>query len=63
MLITEWDDNKAKEVWQEEAREEGCEEVREEIARNALAKGLSFEMIHDITGLDTEFIKELSTAR
>jgi predicted transposase YdaD len=37
----------------------GREEGREEIARNAPAKGLSFEIIHDITGLDLEIIKEL----
>jgi predicted transposase/invertase (TIGR01784 family) len=56
MLITEWDEDEAKEVCREEGREEG----REEIARNALAKGLSFEIIHDITGLDSEVIKGLS---
>ena len=28
-----------------------------EIARSALAKGISLELIHDITGLDTETIK------
>ena len=30
-----------------------------EIARNALTKGLSIEMIHDITGLPTEVITTL----
>jgi predicted transposase/invertase (TIGR01784 family) len=64
MLITEWNWDDAKEVWKEEAREEGREEGSEkraeEIVRNALAKGLSFEMIHDITGLSSESIKELN---
>jgi len=32
----------------------------EQTARNALAKGLSVEMIHDITGLDLEAIKKLA---
>jgi dynactin complex subunit len=41
------------------AREEGREEEREEIARNALAKGMPLELIHEITGLDMETIKSL----
>jgi predicted transposase/invertase (TIGR01784 family) len=41
------------------AREKGIEEGREEIARNALAKGLPIEVIHDITGLDMETIEGL----
>jgi len=56
MLFTEWNWDDAKEVWQEEAREEGIEigreEQREEIARNALAKGFSVETVQEITGLD-----------
>jgi predicted transposase YdaD len=36
-----------------------CEE-KFEIARNALAKGISIEMIHDITGLDMETIQGLN---
>jgi len=31
-----------------------------EIARNALSRGLSLEMIRDITGLDLETIKSLN---
>ena len=33
----------------------------EETARNALAKGCAFELIHDITGLDIQTIKNLRT--
>ena len=55
MLLTEWNIEEAKEVWYEE----GKEEKAMEIARNALAKGLSVEVIRDITGLDTETIKSL----
>ena len=33
---------------------------REEIARNALSRGLSLEMIRDITGLDMETIKAIN---
>ena len=40
-----------------EGRQEGQQEGREDVARNALAKGLSIEMVHDITGLDIETIK------
>jgi hypothetical protein len=42
--------------WKEEGREEG----REEIARNALAKGLSVDTIGEITGLDIETIKNFT---
>jgi len=42
------------------ARREGREEQTIEIARNALTKGLSTEMIHDITGLDIETINRLN---
>ena len=60
MLITEWNTEEAKEVWYEEGMEEGMERGREEVAKNALKKGLSVEMIHDITGLDTETIRCLA---
>ena len=45
------------------AKREGQEEERHKIldnARNALAKGYPIETIHDITGLDTETIRNLS---
>jgi hypothetical protein len=49
---------------QEQGRVEGIalgeERSREEIARNALAEGLTPEFIHTITGLDLETIKSLS---
>jgi CubicO group peptidase (beta-lactamase class C family) len=38
------------------------EEKAIEIARNALTRGLSIEMIHDITGLDMEIIQGLHGA-
>ena len=41
------------------ARREGREEGLEIVARNALAKGLPIEDIHDITGLDPETIKQI----
>ena len=67
MLLTDWNWDDAKEVWQEEAyedgfeegREEGLEEGREAVARNALAKGLSIEFVHEITGLSLEMIEKL----
>jgi predicted transposase/invertase (TIGR01784 family) len=43
----------------EEGREEGIEKGKESIARNALAKGLTPELICSITGLDMETIKSL----
>ena len=42
-----------------EARAEGCNEGIEATARNALAKGFSVEVVHDITGLNMETIQRL----
>ena len=52
MLTAEWNIEDAKKVWYEEGREEG----REEIARNALAQGISPELVRTITGLDIQTI-------
>jgi hypothetical protein len=46
MLMTEWN-------W------DGAEDEREKIARNALTKGLSPELICTITGLDMETVKSI----
>ncbi|MCL2231940.1 MAG: hypothetical protein FWB99_02570 [Treponema sp.] len=43
-----------------EGKAEGRAEGKTEIARNALSKGLSPEMIRDITGLDLETIKAMN---
>jgi len=51
MLLTEWDTEEAKVVWREEGREE--------VTRNALAKGIPLELIHDITGFDEEALKQI----
>ena len=59
MLLTEWNMDDALAVRFEEGKEEGKEEGREEVARNALAKGLSPDVICTITGLDTETLKTL----
>jgi hypothetical protein len=55
MLLTEWNWDDAKEVWQEESRED----EREKIARNALAEGSSLEFVQKITGLPYETIERL----
>ena len=52
MLLTEWNMDDALAVRFEEGREEG----REEIAKNALAEGLSPDVIRTITGLNLETI-------
>ncbi|MDR0655601.1 MAG: hypothetical protein LBG22_04735 [Treponema sp.] len=56
MLFTEWNWDDALAVRFEEGREEG----REEIARNALAKGLPLDIIREITGLDIEAIRNIA---
>jgi predicted transposase/invertase (TIGR01784 family) len=75
MLMTEWNMDDAlavrfEEGWEggmekgmEKGREEGLEKGREEdrkdVARNALVKGLSLDLIHEITGLDIDTITNL----
>jgi len=65
MLLEEWNMEDAKEVWQEEAREEGLKKGQEaekiNIARNAMAKGLSVELIQEITGLSAGEIEKLKS--
>jgi hypothetical protein len=77
MIFGEWNMEDCVRVRTREAREEGIEEGLErglekgiekgrerranEIARNALARGLSLDVISDITGLDTRTITGLST--
>jgi len=47
----------------EEGLEEGREEGQEKIVLNALAKGFSIEMIHELTGIEIKTIQELSKNR
>jgi len=56
MLATEWDMTTALEV----EREEGYEQGLEKAAQNALAEGVSVELVSKITMLDIEKVKELS---
>ena len=51
MLMTEWNWDDAKEVWQEEEREK--------IARNAFAEGSTVDYVQRITGLDLETLKNI----
>jgi len=64
MLVNEWDMKTALEVREEEGFERGVgvgiEKGMETVAVNALAKGYPFELIHELTGLDTETITSLS---
>jgi len=64
MLANDWNFETALEVEREEGFEKGIEMGMgrgiEAVAANALAKGLSFELIREITGLDAETIAGLS---
>jgi hypothetical protein len=42
--------------------ERGRAQCREEVARNAIVKGLPIDVIHDITGMDEETIKQLAVS-
>jgi hypothetical protein len=55
MLMTEWNWDDAKQIWQEEAREE----EREEFARKMKARGRPLVEIIEDTGLDVETIEKL----
>jgi hypothetical protein len=57
MLLTEWNMDDALAV----RFEEGREEEQQWIVKNALANGLSPELIRTITGLDLETIKNFET--
>jgi predicted transposase/invertase (TIGR01784 family) len=60
MLFGEWKLEDALVVEREEGLEEGIERGREEVAKNALTKGVSVEFISEITGLSTETIQSLA---
>ena len=60
MLMTEWNQEEALAVKYEEGLSKGRAEERLETARNALAKGISLELVQDITGLDMETLKTLA---
>jgi predicted transposase/invertase (TIGR01784 family) len=60
MVLTEWKTEKAKEVWQKEAREDGRVEGREEVARNLLGMGLTPEQVAMGTGLAIDAVREFS---
>jgi predicted transposase/invertase (TIGR01784 family) len=67
MLLTEFNMDDAKKVWQEEAKEDGIEEGIEKgikkgiekTAKVALAKGFSVDDVSEITGLDLNTIEKL----
>ena len=46
----------------EEGLEEGLEKGREEVARNMLRKGFPCEQIAELSGLDIERVKKLSSS-
>lgn len=58
MLAPEWNMDDAKQAWQEEAREQGIEDVAVKLIR----RGRSFDKIHEDTGLSLQRIQELAQA-
>ena len=58
-LVRNSDMHAAEEKGRTEGRLEGSKTKQEEIARNALAEGLSIEFVQKITGLDLDAIKRL----
>jgi len=57
--LAEMDWNSSMSYAHREGIEQGKDEGKIEIARSALAKGYSPELIHDITGLDPQIIEKL----
>ncbi len=60
MLFTEFNIDDAKEIWQEEAREEGAKQKALETAKKLLAKNMPVEEIADVTGLTIEKVNALN---
>ena len=60
MLLLNWNMEDALAVRFEEGIEKGFEKDQEGIVRNALAKGVSMDSIHDVTGIDMETIKKIA---
>ena len=58
MLFTEFNIEDAKQVWREEAFEEGIEKGKLEDARAMFLEGFDFETISRVTKLPMEFLKE-----
>ena len=58
-IIPEWIE-RGREQGLEQGLERGLEQGLETAARNAIIKGLPIDVIHDITGLDEETIKQLA---
>ena len=58
-IIPQWIE-RGREEGREEGIEIGMEKREKEIARNALAEGLPFEKVQNITGLDIKTIKSLA---
>ena len=53
----------AREDGREEGGEKGHAEATLTIARNALTKGMSIEVVHEITGLDMTTIRQLTVSQ
>ena len=60
MIFGEYDREMDIAVNRREAKEEGMKEEKIIIAKNLLAKGLTPEFVHEITGLSLEEIKEIT---
>ena len=60
MIFGEYDREMDIAVNRREAKEEGMKEEKLIIAKNLLAKGLTPEFVHEITGLSLEEIKEIT---
>jgi hypothetical protein len=61
ILFTEFNIDDAKLIWQEEAREDGREENRVEVAANFIKEGIPLEVIARATGLPLYKVAELSS--
>jgi len=59
MLCAKYDYKMDIAVKKEEAYQDGLQDKAEEVAKNAIAQGLSPEMVQKITGLSSEQVAEL----
>lgn len=59
MCITEYDEKKAREMFEKEAKDIGREETLEEVAKNMKKNNCSVSLIQECTGLDPQTIARL----
>ena len=59
MLTAEWDIERARKVWEQEAREEGVEEGKLDVAFEMKRRNFTDDVIAEIVKLPIETVREI----